>query len=1049
MSFREDGDIEGEPFTATSAPATEPEPEAEAEADEPVDSGTEEEEAPAANTDNTADPLEYSSDWKGLDAFDFNKDVGLGAFPNVNSDLKLSVEDRKKNLWEKLNLADDDQDLFGDIALPQGGRAGVESKINAMRDALQTPLIKLEELTVEFAQEVDGEEVVIGKMSFEQAQVEEAALERTRIAAIQADLKVQLERNAAISKREKAVRDTVIELRDVSLAEISKERNQALEKEILAVKMQQADFRKHEDELDVAMKKKDGQLSVHYGGLDGEIKDMYGRIRSRTYRVSFAKAPRILRLRIDCLRALKTKLPAAHYSMMVTLYDRLGGHPLYWSKLKQDVGYNGSTPFPQYHDGQFFSRDLSFNSPENRIFLACPSKSQTRPSMCIVFELFLIADGKQHKRDTVVGWGAFPLVYANLGLVTGKFKCPLMRGPMKQDYPIDKYDLIEHSICNNLSSWLCNVYFDASVVATYVDNQPRYQVEATFESSTDPADKKAVTEVGKIEDESPASAVADAKQVPADSISPPGSPQMLGVTPSDTIATPQSSSSGGLDNKQQQQKEEKGSSGSSTALVDVDQASKAEAEEKQVEEEEEVHKARFVVKRKMLKPVANFRAAVDSKVRQRSKAAAEAKQTRGRTNTAAAAFDPTGWKSFALLEPRVREQILEQYSFSLKNATGQADGLGDNIVSEDGKLKQKIVLYLEKLQYMKSELLADLGPPRWTTQEFWATLVLLMVVFWIRIYSHYIGQWLLLSSMKVPILNFEALPYTVLIEYSIDNIDVSVEAMVFAWGTGMNLFILLFFVLALYAMQKTLYFTPDLASRFVFCWGIATILDPYLTFVIDLLIGWNTNVWTGDMFKLYNMFVLQDGSGLIGIFVSVVILLVLFLLSVGIFYLYLLRIHMNGRMLDVHYRLNNGSRYFYTPNDMEVSLATLQWVVEAAKIWSDRKGTKMKIATTKYIVRDPIVPEFNDVTIHIGIYRQTLEGERELHRHFVRKNDGTICEIFDAVKSLGIREYEILEKKFRANMDLMEEKEAAAGLESKQADDSSSSDDEREALLGN
>jgi hypothetical protein len=50
------------------------------------------------------------------------------------------------------------------------------------------------------------------------------------------------------------------------------------------------------------------------------------------------------------------------YVIMVTLYDRLGGHPLRWSHLEFAGGasYTGVTQVPQMHDGRFYTLDINF-----------------------------------------------------------------------------------------------------------------------------------------------------------------------------------------------------------------------------------------------------------------------------------------------------------------------------------------------------------------------------------------------------------------------------------------------------------------------------------------------------------------------------------------------------------------------------------------------------------------------------------------------------------------------------------------------------------------
>ena len=48
--------------------------------------------------------------------------------------------------------------------------------------------------------------------------------------------------------------------------------------------------------------------------------------------------------------------PAGRYVLMVSLYDRLGGHVLKWSNLKGQQ-WGGAT-LPLQHDGEFFNIEI-------------------------------------------------------------------------------------------------------------------------------------------------------------------------------------------------------------------------------------------------------------------------------------------------------------------------------------------------------------------------------------------------------------------------------------------------------------------------------------------------------------------------------------------------------------------------------------------------------------------------------------------------------------------------------------------------------------------
>ena len=57
----------------------------------------------------------------------------------------------------------------------------------------------------------------------------------------------------------------------------------------------------------------------------------------------------------------------------------------------------------------------------------------------------------------------------------------------------------------------------------------------------------------------------------------------------------------------------------------------------------------------------------------------------------------------------------------------------------------------EKLGYIVRQFFAELGLSQWRSRQFWAMVILLLVIFWIRLYIHYIGQWMFLSAISIPI----------------------------------------------------------------------------------------------------------------------------------------------------------------------------------------------------------------------------------------------------------------------------------------------------------
>lgn len=150
----------------------------------------------------------------------------------------------------------------------------------------------------------------------------------------------------------------------------------------------------------------------------------------------------------------------------------------------------------------------------------------------------------------------------------------------------------------------------------------------------------------------------------------------------------------------------------------------------------------------------------------------------------------------------------------------------------------------------------------------------------------------------------------------------------------------------------------------------------------------------GDAFKLYSRFLVEEGSGVVGIFLTCILYFVLISLSIFMVYYYLLNIHMNGRMLDVYRRIHNHENDFFVPRDFEVTMSYVKRLCEKASRWTGTKGTQRKVSVCDYVLHDPLDPKFEERTTHIVIYELGLDGTRQLYRHFLRNTDGSTVEVF-------------------------------------------------------
>lgn len=121
----------------------------------------------------------------------------------------------------------------------------------------------------------------------------------------------------------------------------------------------------------------------------------------RRWRASWKHKPIPMQIDIHKITAVKDKIPAGVYVILVSLFDRIGGKPLKWSKA--DSGLNEKlkpSSQPMVHKGRFYDIDMRVNQS---VFVVSPSETKIEPSMCFVFELYRLAD-KKIPVDRCVGW---------------------------------------------------------------------------------------------------------------------------------------------------------------------------------------------------------------------------------------------------------------------------------------------------------------------------------------------------------------------------------------------------------------------------------------------------------------------------------------------------------------------------------------------------------------------------------------------------------------------------------------------------------------------
>jgi hypothetical protein len=344
-----------------------------------------------------------------------------------------------------------------------------------------------------------------------------------------------------------------------------------------------------------------------------------------------------------------------------------------------------------------------------------------------------------------------------------------------------------------------------------------------------------------------------------------------------------------------------------------------------------------------------------------------------------------------------------------------------------------------KLRYIKQEVLMDLHPRDWRNLDFWLGLGLGIAAMWARMYLHFLGQWLYLKALNVPVYGFEPQLWCVPLKFAESTVSAIAEVGVVAFGP---FFVALCFALLAgmaWAVRNITGTMPEWISRFIAAFGVGAVLDPTLVFIVDLCsrnfdcaakctdyTAPTCNCHEGDAWKIYRRLEHTEAAGVTGVFITGIVYSQIALAGCLLLYSYFLYSHMNGRMLDVWRRLNSSDGAVFVPHDFELSVAELQHVCALAKRWLGPGGKRREVVVSNYELEhgSSVDTSVGGVTTHVAIYTVELDGSKIMYRHFLRTIDGAILELFsDASATVG-SEFSAIEKII--NKDSEADKAAAA-----------------------
>ena len=330
--------------------------------------------------------------------------------------------------------------------------------LNNLRIAFQTPSILNYS---EFLDQDAGKEgIKIAAVDPSELEEEEGILEKERILGITSLAKAHHEHQLQLLSKEQKARKKLQSQYSKQLKNYQHLKdNSAHTHQLQQVQVSKA-FRKNELAIKTAMKKTNADLKVT---LESNSNDqlLYGGI-NRVYKITWRGRPQVVEVRIEECRDIKDKLEKGKYWIRIHTKDKIGGKILEFQKQTEEWN-NLSDPYP--HDGKYSSKAIKFRTT---LKVLVPSQIEITPTMVYCFQIL-------DNNAVIVGEGYFPIINNLFEVSQGKYKVPIVRSSLKN--AIDKFSGIEELYRENIDEWLCNLYFEVTLLPQVIEGESDYMIQ--------------------------------------------------------------------------------------------------------------------------------------------------------------------------------------------------------------------------------------------------------------------------------------------------------------------------------------------------------------------------------------------------------------------------------------------------------------------------------------------------------------------------------------------------------------------------------------------
>eukprot|EP00634_Sargassococcus_sp_CCMP2135_P004279 CAMPEP_0198654318 /NCGR_PEP_ID=MMETSP1467-20131203/7634_1 /TAXON_ID=1462469 /ORGANISM="unid. sp., Strain CCMP2135" /LENGTH=1207 /DNA_ID=CAMNT_0044390303 /DNA_START=292 /DNA_END=3918 /DNA_ORIENTATION=- len=811
------------------------------------------------------------------------------------------------------------------------------------------------------------------------------------------------------------------------------------------------------------------------------FREQFGRtgddaIISLKYKSNWEVLPQPIEIRLHVVQAVKDRLPKGQYVVLLSVLDQLGGRPLGWLRHPSSHDPFGNLPSatrPIKHRGRFHDVQLRIHES---VFALCPPREVARPGNTLVFEVYRLSD-KKRPRDVVVGWFALPMCEPeNFGIVEGKFRLPVLRGPVNR--AIKRFSDVHDIIARDLAAWLGNVYFEirhlpCKVIDEHgllgIDSNIEYdlvnklQLPKHVQNSrlNDPPiqDEDHAANDSNVRDEhlvggalihSALSVVSEREDVdvawwgrrhnvfcrrglkvrregiancdwdwPCAFDSRESSPlrEQLKQNENDEVYSGNNAPS----NPSQKDTAMLVAAPKMSTLCGCEVGADIKDSKvlRLVNDSMCYYEKRLIIEKESAKSVHREYANGD--------------KSRNRVEEY---NDPDILKEKARIGKEAMQQTQKNWWTDISSPGAVTDNIWHDFTPAVGPPKMHrrplsiAAVAGTKVMFIWQAMFQDLvhdvrsafcAPSRQCLpvtcclcdiKSRYLRMSVFIGAFWTRAYVHYLGQWILLSGLRVVVYGLRTQVYAIEFKYPPDRMTTLGEVAFVATGPFS---VLLCFAILIGCGHLYRYLSheaplPEIYSYYMSAFGLAAILDPVLILLVDVVLENYTcttrvgcredytlrscHCFEGDAFKLMRRLTDEEDGGVVGAFYTLIIYFITSTLAFGLLCIYLFDLHANGRIYDMYCRIFGEEGDFFLPDDFEISLRELNFALVKARSWCGPENERREIVVSEMQVTEDHNVVFKEARTHVTIYESHRDGVSWLYRSFFRAPDGTVQEVF-------------------------------------------------------